>query len=460
MSSEMIPLPEKFVETMRRELGDRRAESLCRALDDEPTVAYRINAAKPCRSSLGGEPIGWSRYGCYLAERPQFTLDPALHAGAYYVQEASSQFIDYILRDEPLDGARILDMCAAPGGKTTIYSTLVGERGLVVANEINRNRAMILADNVRRWGLGNVVATCNESQHVAAFEEWFDVVAVDAPCSGEGMFRKMEEARSEWREGAAEVCAERQRQIVANAWRTLRRGGILIYSTCTFNRTEDEDVVRWIVEQWGDELEPVAEVKCLPEWGIDSSGVGAFQTFHFYPDRARGEGFFVAVARKRGETARRRASVKARRSVFTAVDNRSTVELSRWLRHAEQMTFRGAGDMIYGYRAETFDDVKSLSESLSVVYSGVAMGQIFKGALRPDHALSLFVDLDMERVPWAEVSRDEALAYLRRTDISAAGFEQGINAVVCDGLPIGFVKRIGARCNNMYPKDLRIIKNL
>lgn len=455
----MIRLPEKFVETMRSELGAERAEALCRALDEEPTVAYRLNAAKPCRSILGGEPIGWSRCGRYLSQRPQFTLDAALHAGAYYVQEASSQFIDYILRDEPLAGARVLDMCAAPGGKTTIYSTLVGGEGLVVANEINRNRAMILADNVRRWGLGNVVATCNESRHVAAFEEWFDVVAVDAPCSGEGMFRKMEEARSEWNEGAAAACAERQRQIVAEAWRALRRGGILIYSTCTFNRTEDEGVVEWIVERWGDELEPTAELRCPPEWGIDTSNVGAFQTFHFYPDRARGEGFFVAVARKRGDAARRRATVKARRSVFAAVDNRSTAELARWVRCAEQMTFRGVGDTIYGYRTAVFDDVKSLSESLSVVYSGVAMGQIFKDALRPDHALALYVGLDLDAVQWAEVSRDEALAYLRRTDIAAAGFGQGINAVVCDGLPIGFVKRIGARCNNMYPKDLRIIKN-
>lgn len=456
----MIPLPEKFVETMRRQLGASRAESLCRALDEEPTVAYRLNASKPYRSTLGGEPIGWSCYGRYLSQRPQFTLDPALHAGAYYVQEASSQFIDFILCDEKLDGARVLDMCAAPGGKTTIYSTLVGAEGVVVANEINRNRSMILADNVRRWGLGNVVVTNNEPRHVAAFEEWFDVVAVDAPCSGEGMFRKMEEARTEWNEGSAEMCAQRQRQIVAHAWRTLRKGGILIYSTCTFNRTEDEDVVRWITEQWGDELEPVRELRCLPEWGIDSSHVGAFQTFHFYPDTVRGEGFFVAVARKRGEASGRRATVRARRSIFASVDNRSAAELSRWVRRAEEMTFRSVGETIYGYRAATFDDVKVLSESLSVVYSGVAMGQIFKGVLRPDHALALYVGLDLDTVPWAEVDRDAALVYLRRADIAAADFEQGINAVVCDGLPIGFVKRVGARCNNMYPKDLRIIKTL
>ena len=455
----MIGLPEKFVETMRRELGAERAGSLCRALDTEPVVSYRLNAAKPYDPTLGGQQIGWSRHGRYLSQRPQFTLDPALHAGAYYVQEASSQFIDYILRDERLDGARVLDMCAAPGGKTTIYSSLVGGEGVVVANEINRNRAMILADNVRRWGLGNVVVTCNEPQHVAAFEEWFDVVAVDAPCSGEGMFRKMEEARSEWSQGAVEMCARRQRQIVAEAWRTLRKGGIMIYSTCTFNSAEDEGVVQWIEEQWGDELEPAAEVKCLPEWGIATSQTDAFQMFHFYPDSARGEGFFVAVARKKGGDERGRTAVRSRRSVFSPVDKRSAAELSRWVRDAWQMTFRSAGDMIYGYRESVFDDVRALSESLSVVYSGVAMGQIFKGVLRPDHALALYVGLDLDAVPWAEVGRDEALAYLRRADIAADGFCQGINAVVCDGLPIGFVKRIGVRCNNMYPRDLRIIKN-
>ena len=197
-------------------------------------------------------------------------------------------------------------MCAAPGGKTTIYSTLVGYDGLVVANEINRTRSLALADNVRRWGLGNVLVTNNEPRHVAAFEEWFDVVAVDAPCSGEGMFRKTDEARTEWtpapRRHAPPVSARSSPRLGGHCG----RGGILLYSTCTFNRTEDEDVVAWAQSQWHDMLEPMSDIECPDAWGIARSRIGAFQTFRFMPHSARGEGFFAAAARKRATAARLR----------------------------------------------------------------------------------------------------------------------------------------------------------
>lgn len=450
-----IALPEKFVETMRQALGEE-ADSLFVALDTEPVVSIRLNPYKPAEL-FDGETIGWSPNGRYLASRPQFTLDAPMHGGAYYVQEASSQFVGYLLKDEELTNARVLDMCAAPGGKTTIYSTLVGRGGLVVANDINRGRTLALADNVQRWGLGNVVVTCNEPSHIGAFREWFDVVAVDAPCSGEGMFRKMHEARSEWSPSAPEQCAVRQREIVAEAWRTLRRGGVLIYSTCTFNPTEDEGVVEWMMQEYGDEMEAMARVDVEESWGIARKDIGSFQCFHFYPHKARGEGFFAAVVRK-SEGVVRRDTPKARKKIFTPLSKADVQEVARWVDDAQSMAFRQVGDMIYGYDSRVVDDVIALSESLSVVYSGVAMGQIFKKKLKPEHSLALFVGLNDDVVPRVEVSEEDALAYLRRQDISAAQFEEGINLVCCRGVAIGFVKRIGARCNNMYPKDLRILK--
>ena len=232
----MVALPEAFLEQMRREMGADEAAALAAALDGAAPVSVRLNPAK-----TEGEPlfateraVPWSRYGRYLDCRPQFTLDAAFHAGAYYVQEAGSQFVDYLLRDEHLEDARILDMCAAPGGKMTIYSTLVGRDGLVVANEYVRNRANVLADNVRKWGMGNVVVANNDTPTVAAFGGWFDVVAVDAPCSGEGMFRKDEGARSEWSADGVRMCAARQLTILRDAWQSLAAGGLLLYSTCTF----------------------------------------------------------------------------------------------------------------------------------------------------------------------------------------------------------------------------------
>ena len=449
------PLPIEFVASMREMLGED-AEKLFAALDTEPATSIRLNPMKPAKV-FDGEKIGWSVWGRYLDERPQFTLDPLLHGGAYYVQEASSQFVGYLLKDDDMSGRRVLDMCAAPGGKTTIYSTLVGREGLVVANDINRSRTLALADNVQRWGMGNVVVTCNEPSHIGAFEHWFDVVAVDAPCSGEGMFRKMDEARTEWSPSSVEQCVARQKEILSEAWRTLKPGGKLIYSTCTFNDKEDEGIVEWLMAEYGDELESAERVEIDDKWGIVRSDIGVFQCFHFYPHKARGEGFFAAVACKKGGVTRR-VVPKSRRKVFAPVQNKDLAEVVRWVDNPKQMTFKLIGDTIYGYNSAIVDDVVSLSESLSVVYSGVIMGQIFKGKLKPEHPLALFIGCSSSVVPHVEVSEEDALNYLRRQDIPAIQFEEGINILSYGGVSIGFIKRIGARCNNMYPKDLRIIK--
>ena len=439
---------------MREMLGDE-AERLFSALDTPAEVSIRVNSAKPA-DVFEGEAIGWSPNGRYLAERPQFTLDPLMHGGAYYVQEASSQFVAHILREDNLEGGRVLDMCAAPGGKTTVYSSLVGRRGLVVANDINRGRILALSDNVQRWGMGNVVVTCNEPEHIGAFEQWFDVVAVDAPCSGEGMFRKMDEAREEWTPASVEQCVARQRDILAEAWRALRPGGKLIYSTCTFNDREDEGIVRWLVEEYGDEIVAAERVETEDKWGIVRNDIGPFQCFHFYPHSARGEGFFAAVACKiEGVTKRR--TPKGRRKVFTTLQSKDLAEVSRWVDDDKVMSFRCVGDVVYGYSSAVMEDVTQLSESLSVVYSGVAMGQIFKGTLKPEHSLALFVGRNKDVIPELELSLEDAQNYLRRQDIDAKQFSEGVNVVTYKGVAIGFIKRIGARCNNMYPKDLRIL---
>ena len=439
---------------MREMLGDD-AERLFSALDTPAEVSIRVNPAKPAEV-FEGEAIGWSPNGRYLAERPQFTLDPLMHGGAYYVQEASSQFVAHILRQDNLEGGRVLDMCAAPGGKTTVYSSLVGREGLVVANDINRGRTLALSDNVQRWGMGNVVVTCNEPEHIGAFEQWFDVVAVDAPCSGEGMFRKMDEAREEWTPASVEQCVARQRDILAEAWRALRPGGKLIYSTCTFNDREDEGVVRWLVEEYGDEIVAAERVETEDKWGIVRSDIGPFQCFHFYPHSARGEGFFAAVACK-AEGVTKRRTPKGRRKVFTTLQSKDLAEVSRWVDDAKTMSFRYVGDVVYGYNSAVMEDVTQLSESLSVVYSGVAMGQIFKGTLKPEHSLALFVGRNRDVVTEVELSLEDAQNYLRRQDIDAKQFSEGVNVVTYKGVAIGFIKRIGARCNNMYPKDLRIL---
>ena len=451
-------LPAKFVERVLRELGPDEGGALCRALTGEPSVSVRLNAAKGL-AAPSGRPIGWSSGGYWLDARPSFTLDPDFHAGRYYVQEASSQFVGHIVAAcGGIRGGRVLDLCAAPGGKTTLYSTLAGRGGLVVANEIVRNRAAVLADNVRKWGVGNVAVTVNDPSQVARLEGWFDAVAVDAPCSGEGMFRKDPDARGEWSEGNVKQCAARQDEILREAWRALRPGGTLVYSTCTFNRDEDEGALERMAAWAGDEIAESEETAVEDAWGIVCGRVGAFRTFRFYPHRTCGEGFFAAVARKSFDAGGRVRTPKARRTVFAAVDRKTAGELARWVRNPGGMRFAAVADTCYAWYAAQADAVRTLSEALPVIYSGVALGQVFKGVLKPDPALAFFDGLNRGALPAAELDDEETLRFLRRQDIAAGGLAEGMNLVCSRGRALGFAKRIGARVNNLYPNSLRIIK--
>ena len=479
-----MTLPEKFAARVLSELGPEEGAALCAALDTEPPVSVRLNPAKcagaaepgAVQDGTGAAPGGygspqgssgtdvpaplpvlqnadgrvpWCADGYYLAVRPQFTFDSDFHAGAYYVQEASSQFVGRLMGGEGVAGKRILDLCAAPGGKTTLYASLAGPDGLVVANEIDRRRAQVLADNVRKWGTGNVAVTTCEPRQLGDFEAWFDMVAVDAPCSGEGMFRKDAQARAEWSEGNVKLCAARQDGILREAWRALKPGGRLIYSTCTFNRDEDEGALERMLAWAGDEVAEAEDMAVDGAWGIVCGRVGAFRTYRFYPYRARGEGFFAAVACKAYDAGGRCRTPKARRTVFAQVDKASAAELRRWVRTPERMCFAAVGDTCYGYYVAQAEAVKALGEALPVIYAGVAMGQFFKGSLRPDPALAFFCGLNREAV---------ALCYLRRQEVAAGAFAEGVNLVCARGRALGFAKRIGNRVNNMYPNTLRIIK--
>ena len=451
----MQQLPADFISNMRQQLGDTEAELLFEALDGVSPVSIRINSAK-WHGGDWGTPIAWCKDGRYLETRPQFTTDIPFAAGAYYVQEAGSQFISHILQTEGIEGGKILDMCAAPGGKSTLYASAVGNKGLVVANEYVRNRANILADNIRKWGLGNVVVTNNDPSHIAAFENWFDVVAVDAPCSGEGMFRKDEVARAEWSVNSVEICAARQKTILTEAWQSLKPGGLLIYSTCTYNTIEDEGILEWMNREWGEDICPSAKIT-LPE-GCDAEvvQVGDFQGFKFYPHRVATEGFFVAVARKKEDNHSRSVTPKGRKKIMVDAPKEAVRELTKWVNSSENIRFAEVAESYYAYPADYYEEIKALAHNLTVIYSGVEMGQIFKNKLKPEWPLSQSVWYNRGVIPAVEVDQPTALDFLRKKDIAAAQFEEGLNLVVCDGYALGFVKRIGNRANNTYPNSLKI----
>jgi NOL1/NOP2/fmu family ribosome biogenesis protein len=302
-----------------------------------------------------------------------------------------------------------------------------------------------------------MVITCNDSARLAEFEGLFDVVAVDAPCSGEGMFRKSEDACEQWSEGNVAMCAERQWEILQNAFRALRAGGVLLYSTCTFNRSEDEDILRRACEEFGEELEPSEAVVVRDDWGVVTGQEGVFKTFRFFPHRITGEGMFMAVARKSAAVKESRRLPKARRKAISLVDKRSAEELQRWLAEGDKFCFFEAGDTLYGCRKSHYEEIEALSGRLAVIYSGVAMGQIFKGKLKPDWALSQYVALERKAVATEELDEARALDYLRKRDIAVGDMVEGINLVTHKGRALGFAKKVGARCNNLYPNSLKIM---
>jgi len=368
-------------------------------------------------------------------------------------------------------------MSAAPGGKATLLSSLVGLEGLVVANEPVRQRLPALGDNVRRWGLGNVVVTAADPAAFGALEGFFDCVVVDAPCSGEGMFRKDPAARALWSENNVALCAARQKRILSDSWKALRPGGTLIYSTCTFNRDENEANVAWLVSQFECE-------------GVEVGPVEGVGVFHFYPGMVPGEGFFAMMARKTGRgggrhasgnrgafgpggrdfaSARRAASAPvaaARRNILSPLSRAETDEARRWVNQPEHMTFVKIGPNIFGYYAARMADIRRVAESLPALYSGVMMGQVYGGRLKPEHPLALFHDLRREEMvsgretapdfAVTELEREAALDYLRMRELDPAIFCEGINLVCFNGFPLGWTKRIKGRVNSLLPKELRI----
>lgn len=451
-------LPQDFIDVLRTDMGPAEADKLIAALDGDPVVSVRFNPYK-IGTKPEGRQVPWSRYGFYLDERPVFTADPLFHGGAYYVQEASSMFLEHIFSQVFADDAgplKILDLCAAPGGKTTHLASLAGLESVVVANEVIRSRAKILSENVRKWGLGNVVVANNDPKHFSSLRGFFDLVVIDAPCSGEGMFRKNPGSREEWTINNVTLCASRQRRILADVWEALKPGGIMIYSTCTFNRKENEENIAWLAEEYGCEEVDVAVPE---EWGVVAGDEGGIRTFRFYPHRLSGEGFFAAVLRKAG-TQRKPPRANVREQTIVNLQKNLMAEASAWCNQPEFMRFGTLnGDRVFGYYAEAYEYINMLAEQLTVIYSGVEIGQLIGRKIKPEHSLAMFHDVSHAVVNNTELQLTDAMKYLRKADVPAELFAEGINLVSYEGLPIGWIKRIGNRCNNLYPKECRVLND-
>mgnify|MGYP002552365761 CR=1 FL=1 len=333
------------------------------------------------------------------------------------------------------------EMFSEKGTLSRMFESTHPARGMVFRELMTRQWISMSSAMIRKSALDSL-------------GEWFDAVAIDAPCSGEGMFRKSPEARGEWSEANVRLCAARQRRIVSDAWAALRPGGVLIYSTCTFNRTEDEENVRWIAEELGGED---AGAMVPPDWGIEEREAGGVRCFRLWPHRIAGEGFFAAAIRKGGQRGRP-LRPKPRKTLLAEASRSETAELSRWVGQPDLMRFARIGDSLYGYYATPFADIRSAAEYLNTLHSGICMGQMFGGRLKPDHSLAMFHDLARSAAAETPLSSDEALHYLRREDFAPqAEAAEGMNLMTFEGYALGWAKRIGNRFNNLYPKSQMIL---
>ncbi len=399
-------------------------------------------------------PVPWSRYGYYLSSRPSFTFDPSFHAGAYYVQEASSMFLEEALRQtadlqQPL---KALDLCAAPGGKSTLMQGVLHPQSLLVANEVIKPRASLLADNIARWGAENVVVTNNDPRDFARLEEYFDVIVADAPCSGSGLFRRDPEAINEWSQENVMLCSQRQQRILADVLPALKPGGVLVYSTCSYAREEDEAVMDWLLENF--ELEN-CPLQLLPEWHIVEtvSPRHRLHGYRFYPDQVKGEGFFIACFRKKGMA----ALPKKNRAHLSLLPPREAARIIPWLKKdgAHVMMLHN-GEVIILTPAMA-EELPLLQKNLYIRKAGVKAGQLTAKDLVPDHQLAVSTCIGAD-LPAIELGLEDALRYLRKEDLQLNGTQKGWALMRYNGMNMGWAKILPNRTNNYYPKEMRILK--
>ena len=413
----------------------------------EPSVAVRVNDARAATVPNGARQVPWCNQGFYLNDRPAFTFDPDWHAGRYYVQDASSMFISHVIKHLIHEPVRYLDLCAAPGGKTTAALQALPAGSLVVANEIVPPRARVLADNIIRWGNPHCVVTSNAPAHFGKLTHFFDVIATDVPCSGEGMMRKDDEAVAQWSPQLVDQCAERQRGILSDAWNALRPGGLLIYSTCTYNRQENEEIADFIVNELG---ATSLEVPIEPSWNIHPAIGSDCHCYRFMPNRVDGEGLFMAAFRKDGNAPRQDIRIKGK-------NTKKCDEIGKnWLDDPDDFAIEQQGDLYVATPMEWRNEISALRASLNVLHAGLELATVMGRKTMPHHALAMSSARAGEAFPICKVDYPTALHYLRGESIAVDG-PRGYVLIAHEGAVLGFANNLGNRANNLYPKPQRIL---
>jgi len=437
-----MQLPTAFEERTRLFLGEEYP-AFIKALNETPPTSIRVNDKMNYVPS--SQKVAWCESGYYLPERPSFTSDPFFHAGVYYVQEASSMFLQQAINQQFPDAKNILDICAAPGGKTTLLSQSFDNDTLIVSNEIIRSRVKILAENVIKWGNANVIVTNNEPADFSKLSGFFDAVIVDAPCSGEGLFRKNPAAIQEWSVDNVQKCAARQRKIVQDVWDALKTGGILVYSTCTYNREENEENVFWICKELGAELLDID----VSRWKNITVSDGGYR---FYPHKIRGEGFFLSILRKTAKTPIRSYSLKKKETSKMQPISLPSISLKR----PENWIFELNNQQLKAYPKNRWKEIQLIQQTFSCVLSEIKLGEIKNEDFIPSAQLALSKELNLNTVEKIEVNYQTAIQFLKKEPLIIDFFKKGFILLTYTGQPLGWLKNLGNRYNNLYPNEWRI----
>lgn len=457
-----MELPADFEKRTIELLGESDFLRLKEALQKETPVSIRVNGAKwrhycPNNEFLAeNEHVPWCHEGRYLTSRPAFTFDPLFHAGCYYVQEASSMFLAYVLRTFVKEPVRMLDLCAAPGGKSTVALSVLPEGSLLVANEVMRNRSRVLAENLVKWGHPDMLVSSNAPNDFSVLPAFFDVMLTDAPCSGEGMFRKDEVAVADWSVDNVNICQKRQRSILSDVWPALKDGGLLVYSTCTFNKEENEENVAWMVDKLG------AEVLSIPteeSWGITGNlDRNDFPVYRFLPYKTKGEGLFMAVLRKKESNERtvlkrRWKNDKSKKGNVPLIPK----EVKAWVNGSDMFDFTLNENIVSAVHKQFSGDMIQLRQALRILQMGITLGTLKGKDIIPSQSLAMSTMLNTQAFPVTEVDYEQAIAYLRAEAITLDGIvPYGYVLLTYKHVPLGFVKNIGNRANNLYPDEWRI----
>lgn len=400
--------------------------------------------------------IPWCQHGYYLPQRPYFTHDPLFHAGAYYVQEASSMFLWEVLKQTIASNTQktVLDLCAAPGGKSTLLASYF-TNGFIVSNEVIKQRASVLVENITKWGANNVVVTNNDPKDFKPLQQFFDVVVIDAPCSGSGLFRKDKEAINEWSIDNVNLCSQRQQRIVADIANCVNEDGILIYSTCSYSKAENEDMLDWIIDAFG--FTSIA-LQQQNEWGIIQtiSDKNNAYGYRFYPDKVKGEGFFIAAFKKQHST---NAIVKFKETQLIKTTKKEAEVVEGFIGADENNFLFNQKEAVRLFPNNWKQQLQILAAHLYIKKAGIELGCIKGKDFVPSHELAMS-NINIINIANVDINKEQALQYLSKKEVNINTNCRGWVLVTHQNIRLGWIKVLPNRFNNYYPTEWRILKTI